>query len=239
MEKFYFYNDSIKNKDIVVVSPHADDIAIGCGGAMAILSPTNAITPLLFFTGERGVDAADQEQRVKIREAEMCAEAEILGLQAPVFLRLLSYEHDNNSSCDIAQLETVLRDLAPAIVFLPNEHDTQPRHKLATELALAALKNSGFPGELFFYETSWGPFGPLDFNAGFELDAKIMAQKLKAIRVHRSQIKRTRFDIAAKSLAQFRAVVVPEQRVQGYGRSRRSSVKYLEVFLRTSLRHLM
>jgi LmbE family N-acetylglucosaminyl deacetylase len=223
----------INNKKIVVVSPHADDIAIGCGGAMALLSATNTITPLLFFTGERGIDAPDKQQRIKIRETEMCAEARELGLCPPIFLRLSSYDHEHqeNLSHDKAQLEKVLRELTPDIIFLPHENDCQPRHQLASDITMAVLKVINFTGALFFYETPWEPFASLDFNLCVVLEAAVMAQKIRAIRVHASQLKRTRFDRAAQGLAQFRAAVVPEQRMQGYGSCACVHFKYVEVFL--------
>lgn len=252
MKKFYLYNllsknknsdhvsvlPEIKHKKIAVVSPHADDIAIGCGGTMAFLSKTNAIIPLLFFTGERGVDAVGKEHRVTIREKEMQREAEILGLQNPMFLELSSYENDRSEAQtnDIVRIQQEFNAIKPDIIFLPHTKDCQPRHRLASAMALCAIKQAGMAVKLFFYETSWHPFGPLDFNVGVVLDADNMAKKLEAVRAHTSQIKRTRFDIAAESLARFRAVTVAEQRVGGYGSSEHMCFDYLEVFLTKTVR---
>ena len=252
MKKFYLYNvqaihnnfgshvtilPEIKNKTIAVISPHADDISVGCGGAMALLSKTNTIFPLLFFTGERGVDAPDKAVRISTRENEMVCESKILGLQEPNFLRLSSYKDvsKKNISCNVTCIKQILRDIKPEIIFLPHEGDAQPRHSLATDMALCAIKRARMCVELLFYETSWHPFGPLDFNVGVVLDAACMAKKLDAIRVHASQIKRTRFDIAAESLARFRAVTVPEQHIQGYGYMMDHQFDYLEVFLHKSV----
>jgi len=106
---------------------------------------------------------------------------------------------------------------------------------MATDMALRAIHRVHLSVELFFYETSWHPFGPLDFNVGLVLDKALMTKKLEAIRVHASQLKRTRFDVAAESLARFRAVAVPEQHIQGYGIPFDSQFDYLEVFLKRSI----
>jgi LmbE family N-acetylglucosaminyl deacetylase len=251
MKKFYLYKSDtytsynkhlvqlpdIAHKKIIALAPHADDIAIGCGGTIALLSKTNDIFPLLFFTGERGVDAPDKAVRIKTREQEMIRESEMLGLQRPVFLKLSSYDDISVSTItrDIARIKQLLCDIRPEIIFLPHEGDAQPRHNLATDMALRAIKRAHMSVELFFYETSWHPFGPLDFNVGVILDDAVMARKIAAVRVHASQLKRTRFDIAAENLARFRAVTVPEQHIQGYGHMLNYQFDYLEVFLKKSI----
>lgn len=246
MKKFYLYNSpipstaqfelfpAINDKTIVVISPHADDISIACGGTMALLSTTNTIFPLLCFTGERGVIAATKKKRIAIREQEMLHEAHILGLQQPTFLQLSSYETETepHKKLDISRIAKEFQKRSPDIVFLPHEQDCQPRHHLATVLALRALNQAALSPLLFFYETVWHPFGPLDFNIGWVLNKELMAKKLTAIRVHASQLQRTRFDVAAHALAQLRAVTVPEQRIGGYGHTiKHKQFDYMEVFL--------
>ncbi len=253
MKKFYLYapnspnvhNDTcaylpeIKNKKIIAISPHADDIAIACGGTLAILSATNIITPILFFTGHRGVDTSTRAEAIALREKEMTCEAKILNIQAPVFLRLASYENDNQETIirDITHVTRELEKQNPEIIFLPWQHDSQPRHQLASIMAQAALKKTNLSPTLFFYETTWRQFGALDFNVGFILDEHIMTKKLQAIRAHQSQLERTAFDVAAQNLARLRAVTVPEQRIQGYGhQTTQVHIPYLEVFLKRRLK---
>ncbi len=231
----------ITNKTIAVISPHSDDISISCGATMSLLSTTNTIFPILLFTGYRGV-LSQTKDLGNIREQEMYNEAALLGLNPPLFLRLASYEATNQSVIDQdnARIQKTILEINPSILFLPYQKDCHPRHHLATALTLQALKNINSSITLFFYETSWHTFGPFDFNAGFVFDASLMAKKLEAIRVHVSQLKRTAFDCAAQCLAQFRACMVPEQRMYGYGNQHEQNIVnqagFMEVFLRKTIR---
>ena len=172
----------------------------------------------------------------------MYNEAKLLGLKPPVFLRLASYENTNQAVIDqdSARIKKTLQEISPSILFLPYQKDCHPRHHLATAMTLQALKTIDMPITLFFYETPWHTFGPFDFNASFVFDAPIMAKKLEAIHVHASQLKRSAFDCAAQCLAQFRACMVPEQRMYGYGNNHdRDTVEragFMEVFLRKTIR---
>lgn len=248
MSFFYIYNSSFKkfkncppslklkklpsDKNIVLISPHSDDIAVGCGGTVYKLSPFNNITSLLFFTGFRGVLGKNKARSIKIREKEMEQEARILGIKKPVFLHLKSYEKESKDALqkDILKVKKALKKYHPEIIFLPQKEDFQPRHRLATQIALQALNQSPSRRiQLFFYETVWGLFGALDFNTAFILSPQEMRKKIEAIRVHTSQLQRTVFDKAAKNLASFRALIVPEQRIRGYGGTLKNFAQYLVV----------
>ena len=203
-------------KKIVAISPHSDDISVACGGTISVLSRFNQIRPFLLFSGWRGVEAKSKIEAMALREKEMAKEAKILKMQKPVFLRLDSYDKKNQDVLkkDKQKLSIALKKAKPDIIFLPKKDDLHPRHKLATELVLAALD---FPCILFFYENPWSAIGAFKFNSIFAFSSKEIKEQMKAIRAHRSQLKRTRFDKAAKALAQFRGAVVPEQRIFGYG----------------------
>ncbi len=230
-----------KNKKIVVISPHSDDMSICCGGFISALSKNNIIIPVLFFSGHRGVQGKQKEQATKIREQEMKREAKILKTKPPVYLSLASYTKDNLMILeeDIIKLENFLIAQNPDIVFLPKKDDLHPRHKLATLLFFKALETPFLereekkePTTLFFYENPWSLFNPYEFNTAFIFSKKEMQHKLKALRVHQSQTRRTPFERATESLAKFRGSVVLEQRVFGYGKNTKVADNYfMETFL--------
>lgn len=225
---------------IIAISPHSDDLSVNCGGAMAILAPQNKITPVLFYAGYRGVEKVNPEQGTKIREREMQKEAKILGLKKPIFLRLGSYEKNDSLTIrkDIKKVASYLQKIQPNIIFLPQENDLQPRHKLAAKLTLAAFEKikGGKRIQLFFYESVWSLFGAFDFNSAFTIPSAIMAKKTRAIRAHRSQLQRVAFDQVAENLASFRAAIVPEQRIGGYGTKNQKIAEYVEVFYQLKMK---
>lgn len=218
-----------KNKKIMIVSPHADDVAVACGGAVSMLSRLNTIIPVVFFSGYRGVELKNKEEAIKIRAKEMIKEAKILSMTKPYLLDLASYSSATklNYNKDLKRVGEWLEKIKPDIIFLPIKNDLHPRHKLATKLTLKALKHSV---QLFFYENSWSAIGAFEFNTIFVFDQKIMAKKEQAIRAHQSQLRRTAFDRAARALAEFRGAVVPEQRIFGYGKGRVMKGIFIEAY---------
>lgn len=232
-----------KNKRIVVISPHSDDVSISCGGTINVLARYNKITPVLFFTGYRGIESKTAKQATATREEEMRKEAKILGIIPPVFLRLESYNEDNFSVYeeDIVEVENFLIQQNPDIIFLPKKDDAHPRHKLTTQITLKALQTpflkkeeQAEPTKLFFYENPWSLFESLEFNAVFFLSKSDLNKKIQAVRAHTSQLKRTAFDKATRNVAEFRGITVPEQRVAGYGSDFKLKDKpFAEVFYTT------
>jgi len=228
------------NKRIVVIAPHSDDVSISCGGTINVLARYNKITPVLFFTGYRGVEGETIKQATAIREDEMRKEAKILGIIPPVFLRLESYDEENFSihEEDIIEVENFLIKQNPDIIFLPKKDDAQPRHKLATQIILKALRTPYLereeqtePTKLFFYESPWSLFSAFEFNSAFFLSNLNLNKKVRAIKAHTSQLKRTAFDRATRNLAELRGITVVEQRMAGYGRNIKNPDKpYIEVF---------
>lgn len=239
-----------KGKRMVVVSPHSDDVSVSCGSTVRALACLNKIMPLLFFSGYRGVAEKDKEKATEIREKEMAKEAKILGVEQPVFLRLRSYEsqrpnqpaRENPRSLekeDVSRVEEILIRHSPEIIFLPKEDDLHPTHCLASDLCLRALQTPfwqmerdrrKFP-QLIFYENPWSLFDAFEFNLISIFSEKEFLKNIKAVQVHRSQLKRTPFDRAAQSFAAFRGSTVPEQRIFGYGKDTKGMSKYfIEAF---------
>ena len=55
-----------KDKKILVVSPHSDDVSVALGGTITTLSGTNKIVPVLFFSGARGVVGKTKEEATRL-----------------------------------------------------------------------------------------------------------------------------------------------------------------------------
>jgi len=198
----------IEGKNILVVSPHSDDISVSCGATVFFLSKKNRILPVLFFKG------SEDKKMVKKREKEMKKESKVLGIEKPVFLRLNSHDEKSSfSKTEIFLVKEFFRKYNPDIVFLPKKDDPHPRHRLATEITLDVLEKSS----LFFYETPWSLFGNMEFNLISVFNKKAFSKKLKSIKRHSSQLKRIPLDKMAENLLELRRLIVPEQRIKGYG----------------------
>jgi len=230
-------SDLPRKKRIAVVSPHPDDASISLGGTIWALARHNQVAVIIATTGYRSAVAnMKPEQIISIRETEASLESKLLGTR-PIFLRSEFYDARDPAralSHDINHLAAHFKKIKPDIVFLPSHKDRHPTHRASRQMTLDALalhRGAGHkPVQLWEYEGPWSMFSEGDFNTIFAYDDKIMKHKLGAIAIQRSQISRTRFDIAAQSLARLRATIVPEQALVGYGARPPRLGKYFELF---------
>jgi len=230
--------NNIKGKKILAFTAHSDDLSIGAGGFLAYLSGFNLIKPILAYTGWRGVNKkVSKETATKIREKEMEKESQILGLKKPVFLRLRTYEKSDSQDKDLDTqiIKEIIKKEKPKIIFLPNNLDLHPRHRLLSRLILKALEELKMPVELFFYEIPWSVFSGREFNFIVPLSKELANRKINAIKVHKSQLSRTDFVRLSKALLALRAGMVPEQKIGGYG-VKISLGKWVEVYKRKLLK---
>lgn len=220
-----------RNKKVLAFSPHADDLSIAAGGFLHILSQTNEIQPVLGYTGWRGVNGLTKDEAIAVREKEMAAEAQILELELPIYLRLLSYEDTDESSQqkDRQMVEELINREQPQIIFLPSRGDSQPRHRSLTSLVRRAVEQTDKRAVMVYYETPWSLFAADQINMLVPLDKPVMVRKTAAIKSHASQIARTDFAKVSRTMMEYRALTIPEQMVGGFG-SQTDLGKWMEVF---------
>ncbi|MEK7189133.1 MAG: PIG-L family deacetylase [Patescibacteria group bacterium] len=207
------------------------------GALIAALSKRNRVHVVIVTTGYRSVvNGMRPEEVTRIREKEAREESKILGA-APVFLRAEFYDAKEEHEAlrrDAAKLANVFNRTKPDLLFLPHELDRHPTHAQSRTLALDALSKHQSQKKrdisVYGYEGLWSLFSEGEFNTVFAYDESLMKKKLKAISAQKSQLSRTRFDVAAKSLARLRASIVPEQALVGYGARAPKLGKYFELF---------
>jgi len=231
--------DTPSGKYITVISPHPDDASISMGGFISALSKKNRVHSIIMTTGYRSVvNGMRPEEVIKIREKEAREESKILGA-TPLFFRAEFYDSKNESAAlqsDTDRLSRVLARTKPDLLFLPHEHDQHPTHSHSRAIALDALAKYQSKNKkkqdisVYGYEGLWSLFSEGEFNTVFAYDESLMKKKLKAISAQKSQLSRTGFDVAAKSLARLRASIVPEQALVGYGAKSPRLGKYFELF---------
>ncbi len=217
-----------KKKRIIFFSPHPDDTPVSAGGIVSALSKNNEIIEVVMTTGHHAINQGKNlKQRIKAREHETRLAAKELGTK-PLFLKCRFYDNGKEIlEKDMRTIRKLLRNAKPDIVFVPHARDGHPTHALSRKTALASM-----PGhvELWAYESPWSLFGHGRFNAVFEFGEKTMKRKIRAIRKHKSQVERTRFDTAAKNIAEFRRITIAEQFFSQLGKKPLATEPYLELF---------
>jgi LmbE family N-acetylglucosaminyl deacetylase len=190
---------------VLVVAPHPDDEAIGCGGTMCLHRDRGDPVRVVFLTsGERGLADRPAEEVRTVREAEAREAGEVLGVGGIDFLRLPDLGVAVNLGRGAEALAPVLTGYAPDLVYLPHPEESHPDHAAALPLVRAALAGLGAaPPELRGYEV----WSPMTRYGWVEVIGKVMPRKLRAVRCYRSQLAIFRYDHAVQGLNRYRGVL--------------------------------
>jgi LmbE family N-acetylglucosaminyl deacetylase len=129
---------------VLVVSPHADDEALACGGLLARLAQQGATVRVLFMAVDGfhhyGVDGRTTYQQ---RLAEIEAVAKILGFEWEIVYgdQDLIEKLDTVPKRDLVdRFEHELDELEPDLVLIPSGADYDQDHVATFETAVAALR---------------------------------------------------------------------------------------------------
>ena len=191
----------------VVVAPHPDDEALGCGGLLARLrqagQPTAAV---LVSDGTMSHPASglfSAPARQAVRAGEFRHALAILGADAtePLLLnlpdgRVPATAAEAGFVEAVARLRAFLVRQAAATVLVPWRRDPHPDHRATSQLVRAALATMPHPPRCLEYMVwAWERAAPHDLPTaadgvrGFRLDiGSVRALKQRAIGAHRSQV---------------------------------------------------
>lgn len=195
-------------KNILVISPHPDDMEFGCGGTIYKFSKKGYKIKIYTVTlGEYGGDPnlrkKEQEKSAKILNADV-----MFGnfKDTEVFLKREL----------IIDIENVIKKINPFLIFVNFFKDSHQDH---VAISKATITSARYINNLLFYETPTS----FDFIPNIYFDiGDVLKVKEKLLKAHRSQVYKTRVKNlsiieSAKSTAIFR----------GY----QARVKYAEAFL--------
>jgi|SRR6516165_2270029 LmbE family N-acetylglucosaminyl deacetylase len=191
--------------NVVVIAPHPDDEAIGCGGTICLHVERGDRVVVVFLTsGELGVKNLSREEVWRIREQEAEGAAEVLGVAAHSFLRRPDWYVGHAVEEGAAALRPVLQREAPNLVFLPHAQEWHPDHRACLPVVAQALESSGLPiPTLLTYEV-WTPLAQYDHGENI---TGVMRRKLKAVRCYHSQLEQFCYDRAVRGLNQYRGAL--------------------------------
>ncbi|HWP40315.1 MAG TPA: PIG-L family deacetylase [Tepidisphaeraceae bacterium] len=197
--------------NVLVLAPHPDDEAIGCGGQIALHAQAGDTVAVAFLTsGEFALAALPLEQARQLRESEARAAADVFPADHLHFLRLPDAylaQHIEQAADRLAPLLDLHR---PDRIYLPHPHDGHPDHRCVIDVVRAALAQAPpipLP-QLLGYEV-WTTLPGYDHVVDI---TAVMVRKLRAIRQYRSQLSQIRYDRAVRGLNQYRGIVAARSR---------------------------
>lgn len=190
--------------NVLVVAPHPDDEAIGCGGAICLHANRGDRVAVAFLTsGELGLKGLDREAAWRVREAEAERAADVLGIATLAFLRKPDYFLGDHVDEGARALVPVFERERPDLVYLPHPQEWHPDHQAARAVVTRALEGVERKPRARLYEV-WTPMAEYDDGENI---TSVMRRKLRAVRAYGSQVRQLRYDRAARGLNQYRGAL--------------------------------
>lgn len=187
----------------LIISPHPDDESIGCGGTIRKHVVEGDEVRVVFLTsGEKGGHGLPPAETTARREDEARAAGRILGTAPPVFWR----QPDGGVRATgwlVDRLRTTVSEWRPDFVYVPHPGEMHPDHRAAARTvrrALDALAPDSPRPAVRMYEV-WTPLSRIDVIVDI---TPFLAEKVAAIRAHRTQCDVLRFDDASLGLSRYR-----------------------------------
>lgn len=193
---------AIANMNILVIAPHPDDEAIGCGGTLYNHALRGDRIIVVFLTsGELGLKNIPRDRAWKVRESEAAKSQKILGVTALHFLRLPDWYVGKHIRGAAKLLRPILKQEKPDMIYLTHPAEWHPDHKAALPIVRAAFRDGGFRVPVVRAYEVWTPISEPHH---IEDITKKMARKLRAVRAHRSQFREIDYARAVEGLNQYR-----------------------------------
>ena len=202
---------------VLAFAGHPDDVLIGCGGSIVKhLDRKNEVYIVYMTSGESGSLDYSKEELANIREQETIEAMKILGVPKDnlIFLHNLDgyLNYDKKNLIDITN---TVRKIRPEVVYVHHSSDAHTDHKTTSRIVREAISRAAGP---WFQECTGKPhcvdkvlayevWTPLSTPNYIEDITDYLDVKIKALQMHKSQIKDIKYDTAAKGLAAYRGVM--------------------------------
>ena len=185
-------------KNILILSPHADDEILGCGGFISKYSKKNYHISVLILTnankGAPEIYSPDDINRIR-NEAKIAND--FVGTKKLFFENLPALNLNNYPIYKITNIiNKFILDINPEIVLIPSANDIHDDHKIifkAAKVSMRPNKKNNLKKILSYEvlsETEWNENGK-SFNPNYfvSLDKSDIDRKVKAFLKYRSQVK--------------------------------------------------
>jgi len=137
-------------RSILVLAPHPDDEAFGCGGLIALKRLEGCPVHVVFVTdgsaSHPNHPTLSTTALATLREQEARASLRVLGVDSANIRFLgvrdgtLGHLSESESSTIVSHLQELLGDIKPDAVFLPFHEDGSSEHEAAFKLFATAIK---------------------------------------------------------------------------------------------------
>ena len=194
--------------NILAIGAHPDDIEFGCGGTLIKLAQLKYKVSLFIATeGEIGA-------KKNIRNNEQVQACNYIGIKKVYWAGFQDTKVPTDKDL-IDKIEEALKEVKPDIVFFNYPDDVHQDHRAVANCALSATR---YMKKVLFYEVPTSQ----NFEPDLFVDiSDVMNRKLQLLKIHKSQVKRTRVPRltileSAKSCAIFRGYHARVKYAEGF-----------------------
>jgi LmbE family N-acetylglucosaminyl deacetylase len=205
---------ALKNKKIIVVSPHPDDETLGVGGFIKKLIEQDNAVKILTVSGHLPPLYESEDYELTVEEAKKAYG--ILGVEDYTFMEIpATFVRDEPVNNLNARISSYFQEFEPNIVLCPFP-DRHIDHRVIFDSVMVASRPVNFGKDIELLaayetlsETHWNaPYIEPNFNHNLIVDiTEQIEAKLDALRLYKSQINETggpRSIDAVRALAKFR-----------------------------------
>ena len=185
-------------KNILILSPHADDEILGCGGFISKYSKKNYhISVLILTNANKGAPEIYSPEDINRIRNEAKIANDFVGTKKLFFENLPALNLNNYPIYKITNIiNKFILDINPEIVLIPSANDIHDDHKIifkAAKVSMRPNKKNNLKKILSYEvlsETEWNENGK-SFNPNYfvSLDKSDIDKKVKAFLKYRSQVK--------------------------------------------------
>lgn len=189
----------MKNKKILVFSPHADDVEIAMGGTIAKLSKDNDITMITCILPSEDRHGDKDQQMIDNRGDEQSRSAAILGAKLHL-MNLDAYEFAYNRHF-VKMFDQLIVSHRPDVVFSCWEHDTHQDHQTLAKILYSALRKNDISYYMYESTNLPGGLGGTQFvpHVFVDISGEPIQKKIEALHQYKNYIGDVIESITARS----------------------------------------
>jgi LmbE family N-acetylglucosaminyl deacetylase len=186
-------------KKILILSPHADDEILGCGGFISKYSNKNYdINVLILTNANKGAPEIYTSKKIEQIRREAKIANKLVGTKNLFFENLPALNLNNYPIYKISNIiDKYILDINPEIILIPSLNDIHDDHKIifkASKIAMRINKESNLKKILSYEvlsETEWNE-NEKSFNQNYFVSLKKIDinNKVKAFLKYKSQVKK-------------------------------------------------
>ncbi len=186
-------------KKILILSPHADDEILGCGGFISKYSKKNySINVLILTNANKGAPEIFSSQNIKKIRNESRLANNFIGTKKLFFEDLPALTLSNYPVYKIANIiDKYMKKINPEVTLIPSPNDIHDDHKIifkASKVSMRFNKKSNLKKILSYEvlsETEWNE-DEKSFNPNYfvSLDKSDLDNKVMAFLKYKSQVKK-------------------------------------------------